>query len=655
MTVQLERSITQDLTEAARREWLETNGLGGWAGSTVSGANTRRYHGLLVAATRPPVGRMVLLSKLDETLVRGDRRYELSCNFYPNTVHPRGYDYLQGFSREYFPRFDYLAGEIRIRKTVAAVHGENTTLVLYEVLEAPSPFVLELRPLVAARDYHALMSANDWIRKEGDFRDGLFRVRPYDDVPETFILVPGADFQAEPQWYYNFEYPAERRRGLDFREDLFHYGTFRLSLEAGQKVGVIVSTADPSGRDPFSLQEQERKRREALLHFLPRRDDFTATLALAADQFLVRRSENLCTIIAGYPWFTDWGRDTMIALPGIALATGRHEEARKILRAFAGSVSRGMIPNRFPDKGETPDFNTVDATLWFFVAAYHYLECTGDREFIEGELLPVLREIIAWHEKGTRYQIRVAEDGLLSAGTPGVQLTWMDAKVGEWVVTPRQGKAVEINALWYNALRITAHFLQLSGSMQEAGEFKRRADSVRKRFNRVFWNPESRCLYDYVDGEHREAAVRPNAIFAVSLPFPLLPPEQSEAVLSVVQEKLLTPFGLRSLDPGHPDYRPRCEGDPVARDGAYHQGTVWLWLLGPFIEALVRVKGEGGRSEARKMLEKLAGHLSDAGIGTLSEIFDGEPPHEPRGCIAQAWSVGEILRAWVDLGRLKND
>ncbi len=650
MTIQLERSITQDLSEACRREWLETNGLGGWAGSTVCGAHTRRYHGLLVAATRPPVGRMVLLSKLDETLVRGERRYELSCNFYPNTVHPTGHDYLQGFSKEYFPRFDYLAGEIRITKTVVAVHGENTTLLLYEVREAPSPFVLELRPLVAARDYHALMSANDWIRKEVHFRDGLFRVRPYDGVPEIFILVPGADFQAEPRWYYNFEYPAERRRGLDFREDLFHYGTFKLSLEAGQKVGVILSTSDPTGRDAFSLREEESKRREALLHFLPDREDFPAMLALAADQFLVRRSENLCTIIAGYPWFTDWGRDTMIALPGIALATGRHGEARKILRAFAGSVSRGMIPNRFPDEGETPDFNTVDATLWFFVAAHHYLECTGDREFVEGELLPVLREIITWHEKGTRYQIRVAKDGLLSAGTPDVQLTWMDAKVGEWVVTPRQGKAVEINALWYNALRIIAHFLRLSGSVQEAGEFERRAASVRKRFNRVFWNPENLYLFDYVDGGYREAAVRPNALFAVSLPFPLLSPQRSEAVLSMVRERLLTPFGLRSLDPGHPDYRARYEGDPLARDVAYHQGTVWLWLLGPFIRALVRVKGEEGRSEAREILDRLSVHLSDAGIGTLSEIFDGEPPHEPRGCIAQAWSVGEVLRAWVDLG-----
>lgn len=648
MTIKLTETITQDLNAASRHEWLETNGLGGWAGSTICGAHTRRYHGLLVAATQPPVGRMVLLSKLDETILCEGQRYELACNYYPGIVHPTGYNYLQSFAKDLFPQFTYSAGGIQVQKTIAAINGENTTLILYEVLESLVPFVLELQPFVAYREYHGLAHANDSIQRHGHFQEDIFRVRPYDGVPDLFISIPGAEFIPSPYWYFNFEYPVEQERGLDFREDLFTYGTFKLKLEAGQRFGIIISTKDPAGRDAFELHDQERWRRQNLLHFLPNRDDLPVMLTLAADQFLVQRSEKLRTIIAGYHWFTDWGRDTMIALPGITLVTGRYEDARKILQAFARSVSQGMLPNRFPEANEEPEFNTVDATLWFFVAVHQYLQYTRDKVFVRDNLLPVLAEILSWHEKGTRFAIQVDADGLLSAGEPGVQLTWMDAKIGDWVVTPRKGKAVEINALWYNALRIFSHLLYEFDRDHEAAAYEHRAALTKKRFNKVFWNQDGQYLYDYIDGNYKESAIRPNQVFAISLPFPLLSVKRSTMVLAVLEENLLTPCGLRSLSPDHPDYRPRYKGDPLSRDSSYHQGTVWPWLLGPFVTALVRIKGKAGKRQATTILEKMATHLSDAGVGTISEIFDADPPHTPGGCISQAWSVSELLRVYLE-------
>lgn len=648
MPISFDKSITQNFEEAQRREWLETNGLGGWAGSTLTGAHTRRYHGLLVAALHPPVGRMVLLSKLDETLACNGQRYELGCNHYAGAVHPRGFEHLVAFTRDLFPVFEYEAGGVRLRKTIAAINGENTTLVLYEVLQAPCVFEMELRPFVAYRDYHSMTHANDAIRREAHFENGLLRVQPYDGAPELFLSVPGATFTPQADWYYNFEYAIEQYRGLDAREDLFTYGTFKRAMQSGERFGLIISTANPGGREAFQLFNAEKSRREKLFSAPIANDEFAKTLILAADQFIARRGEDLRTIIAGYHWFSDWGRDTMIALPGICLSTGRFDEARKILRAFAQSVSRGMLPNRFPDAGEQPEYNTVDATLWFFVAIYQYLAHTNDAAFVREDLLPILRDIISWHERGTRYNIHVEADGLLYAGEPGVQLTWMDAKVGDWVVTPRQGKAVEINALWHNALAIYAELAHRFGNSAEAKMFRQRAEQVKAKFIEVFWNEAAGALYDYIDGEHRDAAVRPNQIFALSLPFPLLEKDQAERVLQVVEEKLYTPMGLRSLAADEPGYRPLYGGDSWSRDGAYHQGTVWSWLLGPFITALVRVRGEAGRQRAQQVIENFKPHLLDAGLGTISEIFDAEAPHAPRGCVAQAWSVGELLRAHLE-------
>ena len=648
MAIAFDRETTQDLEAALQREWIETNGLGGWAASTLCGAHTRRYHGLLVAATHPPVGRMVLVSKLDEAIEYNGGRIELGCNNFNGVFHPEGYRLLQGFERGLFPSFDYAAGGVAFRKTVAAVHGENTTLILYEFIEGPATFVLELQPFLAVRDYHHLSGYNDQIQRHGRFENGVFQVRAYEGTPEVFISVPGADFSPRPDWYYQYTYSAEAYRGLDCQEDLFTHGVFRVQAEPGARLGVIVSTSDPRGREAFGLLETEKRRREALLQQLPIADETTRPLALAADQFVVRRGDDLRTLIAGYPWFTDWGRDTMIALPGICLATGRFDDAKRILLAFAGAVSQGMLPNRFPDAGEEPDYNTVDATLWFFVAVHKYLAYTGDEVFVRDDLMPVLQDIVDWYARGTRYGIRVDADGLVTAGEPGAQLTWMDAKVGDWVVTPRQGKAVEINALWYNALMILSGLLGRFEPSEEGDRIAGLAERARASFIDAFWDAELGYLRDVVDGSHQDNALRPNQIFALSLPFPLVDGTMAQRVLDAVEGALYTPYGLRSLAPGHPDYRGRYGGDAWDRDGAYHQGTVWGWLLGPYLTALVRVRGDAGRDQARTAVQTMLTHLSTGGVGTLSEIFDGDPPHTPRGAFAQAWTVGEVLRAYVE-------
>ena len=608
-------ALRNDWALASRLEWLEANGLGGYASSTGCGANTRRYHGLLVAAMNPPVGRVVLLSKLDEQVTVGGRTFDLATNQYPGAIHPRGFEQIDWFERDLFPVFEYSFGGVRLRKTIAAIHGENTTVIAYET---DTPITLELRPFIAARDYHGLQHAN--------------ASPPRDAV---FIDIPGATFTASDDWYYNFEYAIEQERGLDAHEDLFTPGVY--TVDVASRIAIIVSTENRAGRDGFALLEAERTRREALIRRAEIPGRIGRMLALAADQFIVRRGADRKTVIAGYHWFTDWGRDTMIALPGLCLATGRFDDARQILLAFAESVSEGMIPNRFPDGGEAPEYNTVDATLWFFVAVKKYLDYTRDETFVRERLLAVLREIMSWHKRGTRHNIHEDSDGLLVAGSRGDQLTWMDARAGEEAITPRHGKAVEINALWFNALSILS---ELDGSR----ELAIRAARVRVRFRQLFWNEEGDYLYDVVNGEVRDASFRPNQLFAISLPHQLLDGPAAERVLTLIEEKLLTPFGLRSLAADDPRYIPTYTGPPSQRDRAYHQGTVWSWLLGPYITALIRVRGESGIAGALRIIAGLEPHLDEVCAGSISEIFGGAPPHAPRGCIAQAWSVGEILR-----------
>lgn len=619
--------------------------MSGWASSTVSGAHTRRYHGLLVAATRPPLGRVVLLSKLDETVHIGGDAYELGANRFPGVVHPQGYECLIGFERGMFPVFRYRVGAATLEKTVVALHGEDTTLIDYRIVDSSVPGVLALRPFIAGRGYHALRRADE----QGiffTFDAGVFTTQPLVDGVQLFVSAPRSRLDRDPAWWYRFEYDRERERGFEYQEDLWTPGVLTVPLIPGQHITVVASTGNPTGRDPGALLEGERARRAALLTRLPLRDGITEPLALAADQFLVRRHDDRRMVIAGYHWFGDWGRDTMIALPGLTLATGRPNDAPRILQSFAGYFDRGMLPNRFPDDGDAPEYNSVDAALWFFVALHEYFGETGDRTLVE-ELLPALRDVLHWYRMGTRHGIRADDDGLLRAGAPGVQLTWMDAKTGNHVVTPRIGKPVEVNALWINALAILAEFETRMGVASTGTRLRTDAARARRQFAKLFWYDAGGYLYDVVDGDARDASLRPNQILALSLPFALLSAARRRSVLNVIEQRLLTPFGLRSLAPDDPAYRPRCEGDADRRDSAYHQGTVWGWLLGPFVTALVRERGARGRAQGRALLTRALTHLNDACIGTYSEIFDAEPPHTPRGAVAQAWSVAEVLRAWT--------
>ncbi|MBI2680176.1 MAG: glycogen debranching enzyme family protein [Candidatus Solibacter usitatus] len=650
MSVRLDHAICSSLADALQREWLETNGLGGYASSTVAGAHTRRYHGLLMAATQPPAGRVLLLSKLEETLVIGGHRFELSANNYPGAVHPRGFEYLQGFRLDPFPVFTFRAGGVELEKRVFMVHGENTTVVEYELRGlVPSDCRIELRPLIAFRDFHATTHRNDALDPAFVRGPGIVSVAPYPGLPRLYLAHNAELIEDSGVWYENFEFDRERERGLDYREDLFNPFIATFPLPAGGRAVVIASTQVHDVSDAPRLRQMEIQRRAAVRTAVPTADPLVKTLVAAADQFLVERG-NLQSIIAGYHWFADWGRDTMIALPGLTLVTGRAKVAKNILLAFARSADQGMLPNRFPDAGETPEYNTVDASLWFFEAVRALLKHTGDSVFVRENLYETLREILAWHLRGTRYGIRVDDDCLLLSGEPGVQLTWMDAKTDGHVVTPRQGKPVEIQALWYNAVRVMQELAREFGDTQMHGLCMELSARARDSFNRLFWNEAAGCLFDVIDGGARDPSIRPNQVFAVSLPYSMLPAEKARRVLNVVERELITPYGLRTLSPRDRRYLGRYEGGPRSRDSAYHQGTVWPWLLGPFITAYLTVHGRtpSAQRQAARWIEPFRSHVNSAGLGQISEIFDGDPPHQARGCIAQAWSVAELLRVLVE-------
>lgn len=644
--LQFEAREINDFPQSASREWLETNGIGGYSSGTVSGANSRKYHGLLVAAMHPPVGRMVLLSKLVETVITENASYELDCNQFYDNVHPKGFQYLSGFKKGLFNEFTFQTGNVELAKTVFMPHGENTTIIRYEVKKADGDVTLKLKPFLSYRDYHGIMRANEGINRGFHFDGDTLKLHPYNGTPELLITVPGAVFAPQPDWYKGYIYAGERDRGMECEEDLFTHGEFYVRLKKGDVLSVVATVEAGKAKDAEKLFTAEKKRREKLISSLKVQDEFASTLALAADQFVVKRGKDQKTIIAGYHWFSDWGRDTMISLPGLCLSTGRFEDAKKILQAFAKYVDQGMIPNRFPDVGEEPEYNTVDATLWYIVAAYQYFKKTDDKAFIVKELFPLFEDVISWHLKGTRYGIKADTDGLLNAGEEGVQLTWMDAKIGDWVVTPREGKAVEINALWYNALMIMQEFAKLAG--KEEKPYKDKATQVQKSFNKEFLNDISGTLYDVVRGLYKDSSVRPNQLFAISLPFELVNKKIAKAILKEVEELLLTPNGLRSLSPKNYHYKAYYAGDGLARDSAYHQGTVWSWLMGPYMSAKIKIDGEAGKEEVRKLLKGFEKHLTEAGVGSVSEIFDGTEPFFPKGCIAQAWGVAEALRVYLD-------
>jgi predicted glycogen debranching enzyme len=645
---------------AIEREWLITNGIGGFACGTVCETNTRRYHGLLMAALTPPTGRTLLVSKLDISVRYQGREYFLFSNeFADGTIAPEGFIHLESFHLDRgLPVWRYAVADALIEKRIAMQPQSNTTLINIKTLCAADKLEFTLTPLCTYRDYHS-HGHGGWTPEIREMTDG-FVVNAFPGACSYHISCEQAEFVSDPAWYWQFKHRAETARGLDDTEDLFRPGYFSLTLSEGEQATVVLTDelSVPADFD-LVLQQIHSEQQDSLKLLPPDAPDWIRQLALAAGQFIVDRYQDGLpagkTVIAGYPWFADWGRDTMIALPGLTLALHHFKDAASILRTFAIHVSDGMLPNRFPDNGAEPEYNTVDATLWYFHAIDQYTQLSQDASLAE-ELYPVLADIIDWHRRGTRYGIKVdLNDGLLAAGEDGLQLTWMDAKMDDWVVTPRIGKCVEINALWYNALKIMTGFAGQLGYSLQARDYQTAAAQVKDSFQR-FWNPAGNCLYDVIDstegdqgadGNNYDSRLRPNQIFAVSLPHSPLPAEQQKSVVDSCARELLTSFGLRSLAKGEPGYVPYYQGNPAQRDSAYHQGTVWAWLIGPFVDAHFRVYQDA--EKARSFLEPLGLHLADACIGQVSEIFDTEPPFAPRGCFAQAWSVAEILRAWLNL------
>jgi len=679
MTLRFGRDTCGNLEIARSREWLATNGIGGYASGTVAGMLTRRYHGLLVAALEPPLGRMVLLNQLDE-MVQYDRHfYPLYTNRWADgTVAPQGYRDLESFALDgTIPTWTFACADALLDKRIWMQSGENTTYIRYTLRRGSNPLILSCKAFANYRDFHSETYGGDWQMQIEAVERGVC-VRAFPTATPFYLFAQAERLQPttskQPKvgvqlpkwtlnhtWYRNFDLAMERDRGLVDCEDRLHAATLEVMLNPGDSLTVVASTqAYPNLDGSAALETRHRYEQDLLTRWrntpnLPtaKAPPWIEQLVLAADQFVVNRplpnEPDGKTILAGYHWFGDWGRDTMISLPGLTLATGRPEIARIILRTFARYLDRGMLPNLFPDAGEAPLYNTADATLWYFEAIRAYYAATGDRTLLQ-ELFPALVEIIDCHRRGTRYNIHLdPEDGLLYAGETGVQLTWMDAKIKNWVVTPRIGKPIEINALWYNALAIAGKFARLLGRSDR--DFGQMAKRTARGFGR-FWYSQGGYCYDVLDGpKGDDASLRPNQIFAVSLPtedllgtLPLLSPTQQRSVVKTVARSLLTSHGLRSLAPEDPQYQGIYSGNLRKRDGSYHQGTTWGWLLGPFVRAHLKVYND--RDRALEFLEPMARHLQNACVGNLSEIFDGNAPMTPRGAVAQAWTVAEVLCAW---------
>src|SRR5687768_4958574 len=672
LDAELVRRLRWEPTEEGRQslaltEWLVTNGLGGYASGTVSGALTRRYHGLLVAALARPFGRTMMFNHVGETLRWPDGRLA-SLQHITETRDGREIStarYLTSFQLESgLPVWTYDVEGVEFEKRILMPHLQNTTHVSYRLLSR-DPVRLELRPFVAFRLHEAPVNHPLVTPYLVQALDDRFEISPGGDLPPLRLFVYGADkaFTLQAQPFGPAVYVLEQGRGYECAGELWSPGYLRLMLGPDTPATLVASTEPWETIDalnPEELPRAEDRRRRRLIESARRvpATGMAAELVLAADQFIITPAgrieeaararafgDEVRTVIAGYHWFTDWGRDTMISLEGLTLCTGRQREAGYILRTFGHYVRDGLIPNMFPEGTKEGLYHTADATLWFFHAVHRYVTATNDRSTLR-QLLPALKSIVEYHVAGTRFGIGVdTADGLLRQGAEGYQLTWMDAKVDDWVVTPRRGKPVEINALWYNALRLITEWLRQEGDPM-AIETDERAARVRESFNQRYWYADGGYLYDVIDGEGgNDPACRPNQIFAISLDHPVLDDEHWRQVFDVVHDRLLTPVGLRSLAPGHRDYKPQYYGDLRASDAAYHQGTVWGWLVGPFVDAWLKLN-PGDKAGARGCLSGFEAHLSDGGVGTLSEIFDAEPPYTPRGCVSQAWTVAEVLRAW---------
>jgi predicted glycogen debranching enzyme len=607
-----------------------------------------------LTARKPPSERFVFVNHLEEWIDIEGQSYPLSTNLYPNAIHPEGYKQCTGFTTDPWPTWTYDCHGTVLQREVFCVRDRDLVVIRWtRAGKTKKAIILRVRPMVSGRDYHATHHVNDSLATTATtVTDGLVSWRPYAGLSSVQAFQNGR-YRHDPTWFRTVQFLAEQQRGLDFEEDWWSPGEFTYQLNHGVAATLVLTTESINSVDVAVLTEGERKRRTVLRAAAPNTDPLAGELWCAVEAYLSARGSRQ-TVIAGYPWFTDWGRDTFISLPGLCLVTGRWEIAWQIIESFTAHISQGMIPNRFPDIGEQPEYNTIDASLWFVHAIERYFVYSKDETRVRAVAWPAVKHIIDGYRQGTRYHIHMDKDGLIAGGVPGAQLTWMDAKVGDWVVTPRQGKPVEIQALWARTLEIGERLATKFG--ESAYAVRCREDRMRAAasFRTKFWNEAGGFLYDVIDGpEGNDASIRPNQIYAVALCDDLVTKEQAEQILRVVEDHLLTPVGLRTLSPKDSRYRPRYEGAVVERDGAYHQGTVWPFLLGPFVTAWRKVNGKSSAKnrQARAFLNGLERHLHDACLGQVSEIFDAEAPHRARGCFAQAWSVAEPLRALIeDLG-----
>jgi predicted glycogen debranching enzyme len=631
--------VCQDYQSSSRLEWLDTNGTGFYAMGTVAGSRTRRYHGLLNGPAAPNQPTQVWLSSLEETLIMGGQRHELGAQSYPGTITPRGFELLSEFRLAPHPTWVYRLDEVAITREVMLIDGLRAVLIRYCSSDDAE---LEVRPFLAGRHHHELLRAQSgapWtVQAEGA------KVRLDRGNSSLYFLGDAASFTPSPNWYYRFQYEIERQRGLDFEEDLWTPGVLRFSLRADSWLCFIVSLEDLGPIEPMSVIEWMGVKSVRF----PQPHDVAGRLENAAEHYLFQRSPARRSVIAGYPWFTDWGRDTFIALPGLLLARHRLTQAAEIIENFLSQRRDGLIPNRIVDDGSTPEYNSIDATLWLYIAVWQWLECGGDRQLLQDRFYAPMRDMLNALVRGTIFAIQTDEsDGLLSAGTPQTQLTWMDARVNGVPATPRYGKAVEINALWYNALRMMTQWARERGEFSSEVRFGELANRAIAGFTRSFWNESKGCLYDCIRPGYADPRLRPNQLFVLSLPFPLVIRSKGESILQTVEQKLLTPYGLRTLAPDEHGYCPRYEGPPESRDAAYHQGTVWPWLLGPYVRACIKVRGESPEEKARlrHLLSPLLAQLDQSCLGQIDEVFDGSAPQRAGGTPAQAWSIAELL--WV--------
>lgn len=636
--------------ETLTKEWLITNGIGGYASGTLSGANARRYHGMLIAASNPPTNRKVLISKVEESISLGrDSIVELSANQYPNAVHPHGYQYLTQFEQQPLPTFQYEINGHILEKTVFMVYGKNATVIEYKNL-GKKTIPLSITPFLVDRDYHGLFHEGRvfdfYYEKIGE----ILKIHSRYGAAPLYIKQEGGKFEESRYWIKNVEYEIEKYRGLDFHEDTYVVGKISQLLAPGKSCFMVMTTdANILESNPEDLKKAAIKR---LNNLRPKKnkDTFLADLCIAGDQVIVQRaSTDSFTILAGYHWFTDWGRDTMIALRGLCIATGRQKVSQSILKTFFDNVDQGMLPNRFPDYDhDEVEYNTVDATLWLFVALYEYYQKFKDAKFVK-KYMDHLSDILDHHFKGTRYNIHVTAEGFLWAGEEGVQLSWMDAKVGDYVVTPREGCAVEIQALWYNALLIYQYFqkeLNHSCDAKILAQSKTIGNKIKKNFGPYFYNDKEYLNDVVIPQKSADDAIRPNQIFVLSLPFPLLNKIQQKKVFQNVKDYLFTPYGLRSLNVENQQFKPIYKGDQWHRDTAYHQGTVWSWLIGDYWLAYLKLNNFSAKAKATVLseIEPLKAHFyEDNCINGISEIFDGQDPKEGRGTMQQAWSLGALI------------